>query len=150
MATGLLSPLLVAMLGFLLHVHVARAGLEHTCTLETRLQGAHPRGICGSKLPNIVHTVCQVMGRGYAGGQRQLRKRTSIIDSDDMEADEGSLGGFMMSKRRALSYLQKETNPLVMAGYERRGVQKRHGDQGITCECCYNFCSFRELVQYCN
>ncbi|ESO83460.1 hypothetical protein LOTGIDRAFT_169325 [Lottia gigantea] len=97
--------------------------LEWTCTLETKRES--PRGVCGQRLPEVLSMVCKRYG-GYR--DTWFRKRNG-------EGTNSRLGNIILGKRDAFSYLGK------------RG--QSYGEQGITCECCYHSCSFRELRQYC-
>ena len=47
------------------------------------------------------------------------------------------MGFPFLSKPEALTYLEK------------RGGSLKGIDQGVTCECCYHMCDFRELREYC-
>ncbi|XP_050391399.1 con-Ins Im2 [Patella vulgata] len=97
--------------------------LEWTCTLETKREA--PRGVCGRRLPDLLSLVCVSFG-GYR--EKWFRKR-----SDEDTAH--NLKNIILGKRDAFSYLSKR--------------RSSYGEQGITCECCYHACSFRELRQYC-
>ncbi|XP_041354192.1 con-Ins Im2-like isoform X2 [Gigantopelta aegis] len=99
---------------------------EKTCTLETRREGPANHGVCGSRLSEVLSMVCQ-----HSGGFREkwFRKR----DTDYSGASR--IQDITVKKKGALSYLTK------------RGTG--YGEQGLTCECCYNQCSYRELRQYC-
>ncbi|KAL8619036.1 hypothetical protein ACOMHN_020734 [Nucella lapillus] len=146
----------VVVLGLLLHVSLmVHAGYEHTCYLANRNR-PHPKGLCGSNLPNTLRQVCQHLGRGYAGGLFGKRANNDIgMDAGAEEQEEGEQGeklrGVLMSKRQAMAYLEKRKRlPDGFFGLSHLLMTKRVEPQGITCECCYNRCNLNELLQYCN
>uniref|UniRef100_A0A098LY04 Ubs_11 putative toxin n=1 Tax=Unedogemmula bisaya TaxID=746885 RepID=A0A098LY04_UNEBI len=138
------SALLMVALGLLLQVLVAHS-YEQTCNSETREEGPHPQGICGSNLSEILWVLCS---DGHNSGRRSNRKRAADPESDDT-AGKGRLRGLLLSKRQALSYLKKQKTSKEGIGYDRK-LQKRQQSQGIVCECCYHHCSYNELIEYCN
>nr|AQS80518.1 insulin-like 2A precursor [Charonia tritonis] len=131
-------PVLLVLGGLLaLHVCAVYGSYEHTCTLSTRSRGAHRNGICGDNLARIVSLLCSP--RGYVSNW--FNKRSAPNRPDDSSV-EHNLRGILLNKKEALSYLHKRVP---------RGTRGRsYGSQGITCECCYNRCTYYELLQYCN
>uniref|UniRef100_A0A0K8TUG5 Ctr_Y2L_1 conopeptide n=2 Tax=Splinoconus TaxID=2056757 RepID=A0A0K8TUG5_CONTD len=109
---------------------------EHTCTLATRSRGAHPSGICGRNLARIVSVLCTP--RGYVSNW--FTKRSAPNNPAETFVDQ-KLRGVLLNKREALSYLHHR---------EPRAARGTFGSQGITCECCFNQCTYYELLQYCN
>ncbi|KAL8608728.1 hypothetical protein ACOMHN_067426 [Nucella lapillus] len=111
---------------------------ERTCTLATRSRGAHPNGICGKNLAQIVSVLCTP--RGYVSNWFTKRSAPNKPRQDGDFVNR-NLRGILLNKKDALSYLHKR---------EPRATRRNFGSQGITCECCYNRCSYYELLQYCN
>ncbi|XP_076467062.1 con-Ins Im2-like [Babylonia areolata] len=169
------TPPMMPMLLLLLSAVALRYGgvqgsYEHTCTLATRSRGAHPYGICGKNLARIVSILCAP--RGYVGNwftKRSASKRPAsrakrFASRSDVIGDAGlgptrdagfvneKLRGILLNKREALSYLQTRdhNNNNNNKHREPRATRRAFGSQGITCECCYNRCSYYELLQYCN
>lgn len=70
------------------------------------------------------------------GFQSYFYKNMFCVNFADTESLDHHLKDIILGKREALSYLHK-----------RRAV---YGTQGITCECCYNSCTYSELAEYCN
>ncbi|XP_046344562.2 con-Ins Im2-like [Haliotis rufescens] len=103
----------------------AVADFEKTCNLEDRREGPAAGGICGSRLPEVIRLTCLV--RRHRRSAKSLKGKA--IDK------QSELKDLTLHKSTALSYLLKRSNGL--------------GEQGITCECCYNRCSLTELMQYC-
>ncbi|XP_076445560.1 con-Ins Im1-like [Babylonia areolata] len=142
---------LLLQLGLLLRVDEGQAGLEHTCLLSTRLRGPDPNGMCGSRLSNVVRELCRTIGSGYAGGKKRAGPFMTSVADPVLNGD-SQQGTLLLTKRQALSYLQKQRPPFSAPGlYAASLLQKRsRGTKGITCECCYHRCSLGELLQYCN
>lgn len=101
------------------------AGFERTCSSQVEQRGAHPEGLCGSSLSTTLQLVCE-------GGYNIPEKRHY---GGDPFPRYSPLQGIILGKREAVSYLSKRA-----AGTKF---------QGIVCECCYNSCSWEELIQYC-
>ncbi|XP_041350732.1 con-Ins Im2-like [Gigantopelta aegis] len=100
--------------------------LEKVCTTEDRREGAPIGGICGERISEVLSLTCNMMGRKRRSGGYQN------IDNDSHSSIARDL---RLKKSVALSYIMKRKTAF--------------GTQGITCECCYNRCTFVELAQYC-
>ncbi|XP_064594911.1 con-Ins Im2-like [Liolophura sinensis] len=99
------------------------ADLDKLCTSERRREGPVSGSVCGANLVQIVTDIC------FPYGINGANKKRSVIST----AEDVGLKEIFLNKRDASTYLSKRTL------YEK----------GITCECCYHRCRFRELQQYC-
>lgn len=112
------------------------------------LSKPHPHGICGSKIDEALDLVC---GKGgYV--ERKYRKR-SASGPDNSLLDMDAKTFLALFKQNAQ---QDDSQPaitdILLPGTSASSFLDKRGSfyrRGVSCECCYNSCSFRELSSYC-
>ena len=93
---------------------------------------------------------------GVTDAEMQLQRMEEELKTDGATSssiDSDLSSSPFLSKSQALAYLQNGSSSRrskrSAAASARTRARKRHGYQGIICECCHNMCTFYELTQYC-
>ncbi|XP_052808151.1 con-Ins Im2-like [Mya arenaria] len=130
------SPSLLVLLSLVMSLlRAVCADWERVCTPFTRSFGAHPGGICGHRLDEMLDVLCvdgynqyPSQSSGYGGYFR--RKRHTKTD------DGPSLRDIVIPKSEANAYLSRQK-------------RSSYYNRGIVCECCFHRCDIMELLSYC-
>jgi len=139
-----LMPLGVLLMFLIYNMHVQSCTAQKTCTVGANTP--HPKGVCGTLITELLKLLCG----GTYRERSDLVKRSpaaaqSILDMDPKTLldltkkaklnDEVQMGrDAFYDKRDATMFLQKKADYYIT---------------GISCECCYNKCDIREMVNYC-